>query len=437
MSHNNQIPKSSDRKIILASMTGNVLEYYDFTLFVFLTPLISPLFFPAEDKVISLIAGLGTYAVGFFMRPFGSLFFGYIGDTWGRKKALTLSIFMMAIPTALIGCLPTYEQIGMMAPLLLIFCRLCQGLCAGGEYNGASIFTVENIQKTGAGLGGSFITSSSAIGSLSASIVASLVSLSGMPTWAWRCAFLAGVIVAGVGFYLRRHVQENIAFQQSSQKRQVFIHLKESLRHQPKAILCTCGIASCSGIMYAAAMRYSGIFLTTFLGWPLSESLTIVMLGTILYILLVPVGGTMADRFGEKKVMLTGAIATLLGVYPIMLLLSKAHTFPIALLAEFLLAALAAWFQSPMNAFMAKLFPLSSRYSGLAFGYTTGMAIFGGTMTMLATALTHWLDNPLAPVLYLMAGAIIGLVAVIKAEPKFPLKYLRGKEDDLISDKKD
>ena len=423
MNHHTQPPKSSDRKIILASMTGNVLEYYDFTLFVFLTPLISPLFFPAEDKVVSLIAGLGTYAAGFFMRPFGSLFFGYIGDTWGRKKALTLSIFMMAIPTVLIGCLPTYEQVGMMAPLLLITCRLFQGLCAGGEYNGASIFTVENIQKAGAGLGGSFITSSSAMGSLSASIVASLVSLPGMPTWAWRCAFLAGVIVAGVGFYLRRHVEERIPFPQSHQKRKAFSILKESLQHNRTAVLCTFGIAACSGIMYAAALRYSGIFLTTFLNWSLSESLVVVMLGTILYILLVPVGGYMADRFGEKKVMLSGALATLLGVYPVMLLLSKAHTFPRALLAEFLLALMAAWFQSPMNAFMAKLFPLSSRFSGLAFGYTTGMALFGGTMTMLATAFTHWLDNPLAPVLYLMAGGMMGLVAVITANPKFPLNH--------------
>jgi MHS family proline/betaine transporter-like MFS transporter len=177
-----------------------------------------------------------------------------------------------------------------------------------------------------------------------------------MPTWAWRCAFLAGVIVAGVGFYLRRHVQENIAFQpESSQKRQVFIHLKESLQHNRRAVLCTFGIAACSGIMYATALRYSGIFLTTFLNWSLSESLGVVMLGTILYILLVPVGGYMADRFGERKVMITGAIATLLGIYPIMFLLSQAHTFPIALLAEFFLVVLAAWFQSPMNAFMAKL----------------------------------------------------------------------------------
>jgi MHS family proline/betaine transporter-like MFS transporter len=311
----------------------------------------------------------------------------------------------------------------MVAPLLLITCRLFQGLCAGGEYNGASIFTVENIQKAGAGLAGSFITSSSAIGSLSASIVASLVSLPGMPTWAWRCAFLAGVIVAGVGFYLRRHVEERIPFPQSHQKRKAFTTLKESLQHNRRAVLCTFGIAACSGIMYAAALRYSGIFLTTFLGWPLSESLTIVMLGTILYILLVPVGGTMADRFGEKKVMITGAIATLLGIYPIMFLLSQAHTFPIALLAEFFLVVLAAWFQSPMNALMAKLFPLSSRYSGLAFGYTTGMAIFGGTMTMLATVLTHWLDNPLAPMLCLLAGGMMGLVAVINAEPKFPLNH--------------
>ena len=428
MSNHNQIPKSSDRKIILASMTGNVLEYYDFTLFVFLTPLISPLFFPAEDKVISLIAGLGTYAVGFFMRPFGSLFFGYIGDTYGRKKALVLSIFMMATPTCLIGLLPTYDQIGIAAPLLLIVCRLCQGLCTGGEYNGAAIFTVENTQKTGAGLAGSFITSSSAIGSLSASIVASLVSLPGMPTWAWRCAFLAGVIVAGVGFYLRRHVKERIPFPQSHQKRKAFTTLKESLQHNRRAVLCTFGIAACSGIMYAAAMRYSGIFLTTFLNWSLSESLAVVMLGTILYILLVPVGGYMADRFGEKKLMITGAIATFLGVYPVMLLLSKAQTFPIALLAEFSLALMAACFQSPMNAFMAKLFPLSSRYSGLAFGYTTGMAIFGGTMTMLATSLTHWLDNPLAPVLYLMAGAMMGLVAVIMAKPSFPLNKLNSRK---------
>jgi MHS family proline/betaine transporter-like MFS transporter len=258
-----------------------------------------------------------------------------------------------------------------------------------------------------------------------------------MVTWAWRCAFLAGVIVAGVGFYLRCHVEERIPFPESHQKRKAFSILKESLQHNRRAVLCTFGIAACSGIMYAAALRYSGIFLTTFLNWSLSESLAVVMGGTILYILLVPIGGYMADRFGERKVMITGAIATLLGVYPVMLLLSKAQTFPIALLAEFSLALMAVCFQSPMNAFMAKLFPLSSRYSGLAFGYTTGMAIFGGTMTMLATTLTHWLDNPLAPVLYLMAGAIIGLVAIIKAEPKFPLKYLRGKEDDLISDKKD
>ena len=420
--------KISDKKIILSSMMGNVLEYYDFTLFVFLTPLISPLFFPAEDKVVSLIAGLGTYAVGFFMRPFGSLFFGYIGDTYGRKRALVLSIFMMAVPTCLIGLLPTYKQIGIAAPLLLICCRLCQGLCTGGEYNGAAIFTVENIQKTGAGLGGSFITSSSAIGSLSASVVASLVSLPWMPTWAWRCAFLVGVVIAGVGFYLRQHVNERIHFSESRQKRKAFMHLKQSLRQNVKAVLCTFGIAACSGMMYAAALRYSGIFLTTFLHWPLSESLTVVMLGTILYILLVPVGGYMADRFGEKRVMLTGAAATLLGVYPIMLLLSKANTFSKALMAEFFLVVLAAWFQSPMNALMAKLFPLSSRYSGLAFGYTTGMATFGGTMTMLATVLTHWLDNPLAPVAYLMAGAFMGLVAVIIANPQFPLHHIERKK---------
>ena len=402
-------------------MAGNVLEYYDFTVFVFLTPLISPLFFPAEDKVISLIAGLGTYAVGFFMRPFGSLLFGYIGDTYGRKKALTLSIFFMAFPTALMGCLPTYEQIGVLAPLLLVVCRLCQGLCAGGEYNGASLFTVENTQNTGKGLAGAFIGSSSALGSLSASVVASLIALPGMSSYAWRFAFLGGLFVAGAGFYLRHHVQERTLFP-SEQKKHPLAHLKEALRQHPRAILCTFGIASCSGIMYAAAMRYSAIFLTTFQGWTLTDSLRVVMVGTVSYIVLMPLGGMVADRFGEKKVMITGALMTLLGVYPVMLLLSKAHTFLPALGAEFLLALMAACFQSPMNTFMARLFPLSSRFSGLAFGYTTGMALLGGTMTMLATALTHWLNNPLAPVLYLMLGAFLGLAGVLAGKPRFDIK---------------
>ncbi len=425
MNNQKKISRSSDKKIILASMTGNVLEFYDFTIFVFLTPLISPLFFPAEDQIVSLMAGLGTYAVGFFMRPFGSLLFGYIGDTYGRKKALTLSIFLMALPTSLMGCLPTYGQIGILAPLLLIACRLCQGLCAGAEYNGASIFTVENIQKTGAGLGGALITVSSATGSLTASLVAGILSLPGMPSYAWRFAFLGGVIVAGVGFYLRCHVQETITFQRD-QKRHTFFHLKEALRHYPRAILCTFAIAACSGIMYGVVMQYSGIFLKTFLGWSVGDSLLVVMFGTACYIFLCPLGGIIADRLGERRVMMTGALITLIGVYPVMVLLSKAQTFSQALVAEFLLALMAAWFQSPMNAFMAKLFPLSCRYSGLAFGYTTGMAAFGGTMTMLSTALTHWLDNPLAPVLYFMMGALMGLLGVIKATPYFPLNIFKN-----------
>jgi MHS family proline/betaine transporter-like MFS transporter len=174
----------SDKKTITAAMSGNILEYYDFTLFVYLTPIIGPLFFPSEDKVISLIAGLGTYALGYFIRPLGGIFFGYIGDTFGRKNALTLSIFLMAISTCLMGCLPTYQAIGPTAPILLILLRLMQGLSAGGEYNGAAIFTVENVKPKGAGFAGGIITSSSAIGGLAGSAMAMIVTLPFMPNWA-------------------------------------------------------------------------------------------------------------------------------------------------------------------------------------------------------------------------------------------------------------
>src|SRR5260221_4652490 len=200
--------KWKSSKVIFSAMLGNSLEYYDFNLFIFLAPVISPLFFPTEDKIASVLIGLGTYAVGYFMRPLGAVAFGYIGDVYGRRRALTLSIILMAIPTFLMGLLPTYEAIGILAPIAVIVLRLLQGFCAGGEYNGAGIFTVENVNPKKAGFAGGMITASSAIGFLMGSMVASLCVLEVMPSWAWRVAFLMGIIVGFVGLYLRRNIPD-------------------------------------------------------------------------------------------------------------------------------------------------------------------------------------------------------------------------------------
>lgn len=409
-----------DRKLILSAMIGNILEYYDFTLFVFLTPVLSPLFFPSDNSVVSLMAGLATYAVGFVMRPFGSALFGAIGDRWGRKRALMLSIFLMAIPTGLIGLLPTYDQIGLIAPVLLIVCRLCQGLCTGGEYNGASLFTVENTTAMGAGRAGAWISASSALGSLLGSGMTLVVTLPLMPSWAWRVAFLLGILVALVGVYLRQQVRED---RDGAWHNQVaFVPLPTLMVQHKSALMCVFGMAACCGMMYAVTLRYTTLFLTTFSNWSMSHALRLNMVGTIAYVVLMPLGGRLADRWGLQKMMRSGAVATALSICPVLWLLSQAQTWSVALVAQLLLVVLAVWFQSPMNAFMAQLFPIHCRYRGVALGYTLGQALLGGTTSLIATALMYTFDTPVAPGLYMMAGAIVGWIAVAYAQPRFPLR---------------
>ncbi|OJW52563.1 MAG: hypothetical protein BGO67_06405 [Alphaproteobacteria bacterium 41-28] len=414
--------KAKSFKIILASMLGNSLEYYDFTLFVFLSPIISPLFFPSENKVASLIATLGTFAVGYLVRPLGAIAFGYIGDTYGRKRALTLSIIIMAVPTFFIGLLPSYETIGTLAPIALIFLRLLQGLCTGGEYNGAGIFVVENVEPNKAGLAGGIITSSSAIGALLGSTMASVCTLEIMPSWAWRIAFLFGIVVGFIGFYIRRRITDAYLEEILKKKKQhPTFPLAEVIRTNPSAVFCTIGIAAFSGIVYNISMKYVSVYLTTFQKWPPSEALIVMSFGIFTYIILAPISGWMSDRFGGKVVMATGAIATFLGVYPLLFLLTSKTSVISVVFAQIALVSLAAWFQGPMNLFMANLFSPETRYSGLAFSYCTGMAIFGGTTPMIATFLVDWTGSPVTPAFYIIAGAAIGLVSVIYAKQRLKL----------------
>ncbi len=410
--------KRKSNKLIAAAMIGNSLEYYDFTLFVFLAPVISPLFFPSEDKIISILAGLGTFAVGFLMRPIGAIVFGYIGDKYGRKRALTLSIILMAIPTFCVGLLPSYEILGILAPVALILLRLLQGLCTGGEYNGAGIFVVENVEPHRAGFAGGMITASSAIGSLMGSAAASLCTLQIMPSWAWRVAFLFGIIVGIVGFYIRRRITDIYLEEFLNKKKQrINFPLMEVIKNNPSSIFCTIGIAAFSGIMSTISMKYVNVFLTTFQKWSPSEALSLTSIGILTYIILAPLSGWLSDKFGGKIIMTTAAIATLLGIYSCLSLLTSPSILSVVI-AQFSLVILAAWFQGPMNLFMANLFPPETRYSGLAFSYCVGMAVFGGTTPMIATFLVNLTDNPATPAFYIILGAIVGLVSVIYAKRK-------------------
>lgn len=408
------MPSVKIKQIVAASVIGNTLEFYDFTLFGFLSPLLAPLFFPNTDPVISLILTLATYGVGFFMRPVGAIFFGHIGDKKGRKTALSLSVMLMSVPTTLIAFLPTYHEIGVTAPIILILLRLLQGFCTGGEYNGSALYIVENVSARKAGFFGSLVSVSSAVGGLIGALVASFVTSSMLPDNAWRAAFLVGGVIGFIGFYIRSKLPETL--QESHQK--TTSPLLNALKNYPQAIFCGMGIAACSGAMYNMTFTYVSIFLTTHGQWALSDSLLLMSIGTLTYILTVPIFGHLGDRFGHKKVMLTGGITTALCVCPLFYGLIHAQGFFQIIPLQIGMGILSAWFQAPMNAYLARLYPAHVRYSGLAFSYSIALAFFGGTLSMVATSLIRWTGMEMAPAIYIVFWSIIGIIATAYSQER-------------------
>lgn len=404
-------------RVVMAGVLGTALEYYDFTLFVFLAPIIGSLFFPSDDPKTSLLASLATFALGYVMRPLGSIFFGTIGDRYGRKRALSLSIVLMAFPTFAIGLLPDYSQIGILAPIFLVICRMGQGFCAGGEFNGAGIFTVENVKPTRAGFAGSLISAASPLGSVMGSTVAMLLVLENMPSWSWRVAFILGGVLALAGYFIRTRLWEDFTpGKQEIQK----LPLKAVLKTHPMAVICTIGIAIFSVIMVQVPMSYPHLFLSSMKGWTLSEGLSIVSIGRLWYIFCLPMVGLVTDRLGGKRVLLFATIVIFTLIWPIFWLLCNAETYWGVLLADFAMVTVASLFHAPMNIYMAQLFPRTTRYSGVAFGYTVGMAAMGGSTVIIATKLAQDY-TPIAPAYFVMLAAIIGFVAVYYSRPKYNL----------------
>jgi MHS family proline/betaine transporter-like MFS transporter len=226
-------------------------------------------------------------------------------------------------------------------------------------------------------------------------------------------------LIAFIGFHLRRNINEE-HLDQLLKKRH---HLKQNpllnaLKNHLRSVLATIGIVAFSGIMYNVSFSYVSIYLTTYHNWPLSKALFVMSLGMVVYILFAPLSGLLSDKYGEKKVMISAAVITILSAYPCFVLLTQSQSLTSVVLAQMGLAILAAWFQGSMNLLMPKLFPMESRYSGLGFSYGLGIGLFGGTTAMISTILMKSTGNPLSPLLYLLFGGVLGLLGVIFAKPK-------------------
>lgn len=404
---------SASGKALLAGTLGTALQWYDFAIFGYFAPIIAKTFFPQEDHFASLLSAFGVFAVGYLLAPLGAIFFGYIGDGYGRKTALSLSILSMAIPTATISLIPSYAVIGIAAPLLITFFRVLQGFVASAEFTGSAIFLVEHARPTQQALFGSLTSSAYSTGMLLAGLAASFFTASFMPLWGWRLGFAVALIAGIVIFYLRQHVSETPVYLEVTHKpRAPFL---SAIKEVPFAIIGVMGISWLVSIMTFGTYVFTATYLHTYFNISLSMAALIISVSLLMDASLEPFIALVADKIGLIKVSVIGMSAMLLLSVPIFHLIASGHTNQIVM-GMVALSILIAIIYAPLNAYMVSLFPQQYRYSGFGVAFNVGVTLFGGTTPLVMMWLIHKTKNVIAPAWYYELGAIIGLISLSLCE---------------------
>jgi MHS family proline/betaine transporter-like MFS transporter len=410
--------KSFQRKTLIAGCVANVLEWYDFALYGYFASVLAKLFFPAQDELNSLILTFEVFAAGYLMRPLGAAFFGNLGDKVGRKKVLIISVTLMAASTVLIGVLPTYAQIGIMAPMLLTLLRLIEGFSVGGEFTGTISFIVEHSQKSRRGFAGSFATFSLIggilLGSAIGALITSTLSVEEVTNWGWRIPFIFGIVVGGVGIYLRFGIEETPIFKSLEDKGGVVrAPILEALTNYRREILITMGTTWAGSATFYIIFVYMPTYLSSETNIPFSTALNVNTVSMIILMIASPFMGALSDRIGRRPVLTTGCLVIAILSYPLFLPLSEGNVLYV-LGAQAIFAVGLAMLFAPLGATLVELFPTRVRLSAMSLGYNLGFSIFGGTAPLVATFLIRETGSNVAPSIYLIFSALVSLFVFLK-----------------------
>jgi MFS transporter, MHS family, proline/betaine transporter len=401
------------RKVVISGMLGNGLEWYDYALYGHMSIVFSQLFFPAGDAGKNLILTLLIFAAGFVSRPLGAIFFGRIGDKYGRKKALTMSMMMMAIPTGCIGLLPSYEAIGIAAPILLTIIRILQGLSLGGAYSGSISYVVEHAPPDQRSTIGSVIKLSLVIGFLFGSIVstvmAAVLSEADFYSWGWRLPFFLGVGIGVVGFYIRNHGEESPVYEKAKKDGTLSKSpVKDTFTKYPFKMLQAFMAYIFVTIPFYIIAIYMIAYTKRHLGLSEDDALLINSIAMATMLITVYPAAKLADRIGRRPVLLMAIVAMLLVAYPAFQMM-QAGSFMAVLGGQVILAMILGWYLGPIPATLVEMFPTSIRYTGMSLAYNL-CAILGGFTPSVAEYMIRETGSNMS-IVWLMIGA--GLASFI------------------------
>lgn len=405
-------------KLVFFGIVGTFLEWVDYSIYGYLAAKIAAQFFPYIDKGNGLLITYGIFAAGFLARPFGAILFGHIGDTYGRKHALAFSISLMGGATIALGLLPTYNEVGILGPVLLLVCRILQGFALAGENNGAAIFLIEHSKFGQRNFAGSCVSGAATAGMLFGALLVSVISYESLPVWCWRIPFCIGSLSFLVGFCLRYNVSESPVFSaMKAQKMQsTMVPLIAVLKFDKLAMLQAAAVAVFIGVDVYICNVFFATYLTQYGNFSEHSALMIVAFGQGIAVLLMPVMGKIADIWSGRALMLIGLLGAAI-VAPLIFFLGMLHSLSMALFGQFIYALFGAMTCAPVYNYLQDLFPTQRRYTGVTLAWGCGIGLFGGTAPLIAQYLVGTLDAWQGPAIYVSISAIIAFLAILVRTP--------------------